>query len=56
MIPVVEILQTLRSELRGKTRSHGLKNQGATCYLNFLSQTLFFGPEFPSKYIFCTLC
>ena len=42
MIPVVKILQTLTSELKGKTRGNGLKNQGATCYLNFLSQTLFF--------------
>ena len=53
----VKILQqTSMPELRWKTRICGLKNQGATCYFNFLLQTLFCAPEFPSKYIFCTLC
>ncbi|XP_074622517.1 ubiquitin carboxyl-terminal hydrolase 40-like isoform X2 [Acropora palmata] len=33
-------------EPRGKTRICGLQNQGATCYLNSLLQTLFFTPEF----------
>ena len=36
-------------EPRGKTRICGLKNQGATCYLNSLLQTLFFTPEFRGK-------
>lgn len=40
-------------EPRGKTRICGLQNQGATCYLNSLLQTLFFTPEFRSKYLFC---
>lgn len=31
---------------RGTTRICGLQNQGATCYLNSLLQTLFFTPEF----------
>ena len=53
----VKILQqTLMSEPRWKTRICGLKNQGATCYFNFLLQTLFCAPEFPSKYILCMLC
>ena len=39
-------------EPRGKTRICGLQNQGATCYLNSLLQTLFFTPEFRSKYLF----
>lgn len=34
------------SEPRGKTGICGLQNQGATCYLNSLLQTLFFTPEF----------
>lgn len=33
-------------EPRGQTRICGLQNQGATCYLNSLLQTLFFTPEF----------
>ncbi|KAJ7370212.1 peptidase C19, partial [Desmophyllum pertusum] len=33
-------------EPRGHTRICGLRNQGATCYLNSLLQTLFFTPEF----------
>lgn len=33
-------------ELRGLTGICGLQNQGATCYLNSLLQTLFFTPEF----------
>lgn len=35
---------------RGKTRICGLQNQGATCYLNSLLQTLFFTPEFRGTY------
>lgn len=31
---------------RGETGICGLQNQGATCYLNSLLQTLFFTPEF----------
>ena len=55
--PVVKILrQTLISQPRWKARICGLKNQESTCYLNFVLQTLFVAPEFPSKYIFCTLC
>ena len=34
---------------RGKTGLCGLQNQGATCYLNSLIQTLFFTPEFRGK-------
>ena len=33
-------------EPRGQTGICGLQNQGATCYLNSLLQTLFFTPEF----------
>ncbi|XP_053327027.1 ubiquitin carboxyl-terminal hydrolase 40 [Spea bombifrons] len=33
-------------EPRGSTRLSGLKNQGGTCYLNSLLQTLLFTPEF----------
>ncbi|KAE8580597.1 hypothetical protein XENTR_v10024482 [Xenopus tropicalis] len=33
-------------EPRGDTRLSGLRNQGGTCYLNSLLQTLFFTPEF----------
>ena len=33
-------------EPRGPTGICGLQNQGATCYLNSLLQTLFFTPEF----------
>ncbi|CAH2306307.1 ubiquitin carboxyl-terminal hydrolase 40 [Pelobates cultripes] len=33
-------------EPRGHTRLSGLKNQGGTCYLNSLLQTLLFTPEF----------
>ena len=36
-------------ESRGKTRICGLQNQGATCYLNSLLQTLFFTPELRGK-------
>ena len=35
---------------RGPTGLCGLQNQGATCYLNSLLQTLFFTPEFRSNY------
>ena len=31
---------------RGKQRLIGIKNQGATCYLNSLIQTLYLTPEF----------
>ena len=34
---------------RGETGICGLQNQGATCYLNSLLQTLFFTPEFRGK-------
>lgn len=37
---------------RGKTNFCGLQNQGATCYLNSLIQTLFHTPEFRGKYKF----
>ncbi|KAM5152933.1 ubiquitin carboxyl-terminal hydrolase 40 isoform 2-T2 [Mantella aurantiaca] len=33
-------------EPRGETRLSGLRNQGGTCYLNSLLQTLLFTPEF----------
>ncbi|KAM3917467.1 ubiquitin carboxyl-terminal hydrolase 40 [Leptodactylus fuscus] len=33
-------------EPRGETRLSGLRNQGSTCYLNSLLQTLVFTPEF----------
>ncbi|XP_075685708.1 ubiquitin carboxyl-terminal hydrolase 40 [Rhinoderma darwinii] len=33
-------------EPRGETRLSGLRNQGSTCYLNSLLQTLLFTPEF----------
>ncbi|XP_066431806.1 ubiquitin carboxyl-terminal hydrolase 40 [Eleutherodactylus coqui] len=33
-------------EPRGETRLSGLRNQGSTCYLNSLVQTLLFTPEF----------
>ena len=36
----------LPREPRGQTGICGLQNQGATCYLNSLLQTLFFTPEF----------
>ena len=32
--------------LRGRTGLAGIANQGATCYLNSLLQTLLFTPEF----------
>lgn len=35
--------------LRGPTGLCGLINQGGTCYLNSLIQTLFFTPEFRGK-------
>ena len=35
---------------RGKTGFCGLLNQGATCYLNSLIQTLFHTPEFRGTY------
>ena len=35
---------------RGVTGICGLRNQGATCYLNSLLQTLFFTPEFRGKF------
>ena len=35
---------------RGVTGICGLQNQGATCYLNSLLQTLFFIPEFRGKF------
>ncbi|XP_044287749.1 ubiquitin carboxyl-terminal hydrolase 40-like isoform X2 [Varanus komodoensis] len=31
---------------RGNTNLSGIKNQGGTCYLNSLLQTLLFTPEF----------
>ena len=37
---------------RGTTRICGLQNQGATCYLNSLLQTLFFTPEFRGNRFF----
>ena len=37
---------------RGTTRICGLQNQGATCYLNSLLQTLFFTPEFRGNSFF----
>lgn len=39
-------------EPRGQTRICGLQNQGATCYLNSLLQTLFFTPEFRGDVFF----
>lgn len=39
-------------EPRGQTRICGLQNQGATCYLNSLLQTLFFTPEFRGNVFF----
>ena len=39
-------------EPRGQTRICGLQNQGATCYLNSLLQTLFFTPEFRGDDLF----
>lgn len=35
--------------LRGRTNLCGIKNQGGTCYLNSLLQTLLFTPEFRGK-------
>lgn len=35
--------------VRGPTKLCGLINQGATCYLNSLIQSLFFTPEFRGK-------
>ena len=35
--------------VRGSTKLCGLINQGGTCYLNSLIQTLFFTPEFRGK-------
>ena len=40
---------------RGRTGLCGLRNQGATCYLNSLLQTLFFTPEFRGKFVTHTL-
>ncbi|KTG37947.1 hypothetical protein cypCar_00046553, partial [Cyprinus carpio] len=37
---------------RGKIRFCGIKNQGGTCYLNSLIQTLLFTPEFREE-LFC---
>ncbi len=34
---------------RGKIKLCGIKNQGGTCYLNSLIQTLMFTPEFRGK-------
>jgi len=34
---------------RGKVKLCGIKNQGGTCYLNSLIQTLLFTPEFRGK-------
>lgn len=42
-------------EPRGLTGICGLQNQGATCYLNSLLQTLFFTPEFRGKFNIWTL-
>lgn len=39
-------------EPRGQTGICGLQNQGATCYLNSLLQTLFFTPEFRGDVFF----
>ncbi|KAM8933590.1 ubiquitin carboxyl-terminal hydrolase 40 [Pelodytes ibericus] len=38
--------ETLILDPRGATKLSGLKNQGGTCYLNSLLQTLLFTPEF----------
>ncbi|CAF2719433.1 unnamed protein product [Rotaria sp. Silwood2] len=35
---------------RNETNLCGLQNQGATCYLNVLIQTLLFTPEFRGMY------
>lgn len=35
---------------RGKSNLCGIKNQGGTCYLNSLLQTLLFTPEFRGQY------
>ena len=40
---------------RGRTGLCGLRNQGATCYLNSLLQTFFFTPEFRGKFVTHTL-
>lgn len=34
---------------RGRNNLSGIKNQGGTCYLNSLLQTLLFTPEFRGK-------
>lgn len=41
---------------RKKGTPAGLKNQGATCYLNGLLQVLFFTPEFRSMILSLPLC
>lgn len=41
---------------RGETGICGLQNQGATCYLNSLLQTLFFTPEFRGKCFLALNC
>ena len=35
---------------RGKSNLSGIKNQGGTCYLNSLLQTLLFTPEFRGQF------
>ena len=41
---------------RLKNNLIGLKNQGATCYLNSLFQALFMSPEFRSSLFSIPLC
>lgn len=37
---------------RGRVNLSGIKNQGGTCYLNSLLQTLLFTPEFRGECVF----
>lgn len=41
---------------REKTHFAGLRNQGATCYLNSLFQTLYMSPEFRTEILNLPLC